>query len=358
MKEIKQSSTISQQNQITTVNGKNLGKTFPEALIDTLMHFKGNVIIFHHTDMDGIFSEVLMKYICETNSDVNISLVSYNYEKNMDFSKYFVPDSRTIAISVDLSLKVKQIMTLASISYRFFLIDHHITTLNFFAYQNELGTYDRMTMDLIMKKDEKGEFFFFISTESCATKIIYTLFASLWKDVNPRVIELCDWYDTWKHPHEPNGEDAVYLNTYMWQSNQLNSISSLPFNIITASDKDLNSVIESGEILASVETTINKLKAAMFGEVVKIKFIGKEYICYRLWGRGNSLSFGSAINKYDICIMQSINYQGDLAVSLYTAKSDIDVSKIAQSFGGGGHKKAAGYIVPKKSDQLFKGGSK
>ena len=41
-------------------------------------------------------------------------------------------------------------------------------------------------------------------------------------------------------------------------------------------------------------------------------------------------------------------YNGDKwKVSLYTKKDDIDVSIIAQKYGGGGHKKASGFRCDK-----------
>lgn len=54
-----------------------------------------------------------------------------------------------------------------------------------------------------------------------------------------------------------------------------------------------------------------------------------------------SEAFGNKINAYDICL--SYEYVGDSwIVGLYSVK-DIDVSKIAQKYGGGGHAKAAGF---------------
>ncbi len=37
---------------------------------------------------------------------------------------------------------------------------------------------------------------------------------------------------------------------------------------------------------------------------------------------------------------------GLIKVSLRTVRDDVDVSKFAQFFGGGGHRKAAGFALP------------
>jgi oligoribonuclease NrnB/cAMP/cGMP phosphodiesterase (DHH superfamily) len=60
--------------------------------------------------------------------------------------------------------------------------------------------------------------------------------------------------------------------------------------------------------------------------------------------RGNSALFEELEQKYVICIAYMFNgerYQ----ISLYTLRDDLDVSKICESFGGGGHAKAAGFFA-------------
>ena len=57
-----------------------------------------------------------------------------------------------------------------------------------------------------------------------------------------------------------------------------------------------------------------------------------------------SLVYGDKIDQYDMCI--SFEYNGDTwNIGLYSTK--IDVGEIAEEFGGGGHKGAAGFIVKK-----------
>ena len=56
----------------------------------------------------------------------------------------------------------------------------------------------------------------------------------------------------------------------------------------------------------------------------------------------SSLIFGDAINKYDFVMV--FQYSGSrYRYSLYTTKSNVYCNKIAESFGGGGHQKAAGF---------------
>lgn len=48
--------------------------------------------------------------------------------------------------------------------------------------------------------------------------------------------------------------------------------------------------------------------------------------------------------EYDICTIISMPDR----ISFRTRREDVDVSKIAQTLGGGGHKKAAGAVIDKR----------
>lgn len=56
----------------------------------------------------------------------------------------------------------------------------------------------------------------------------------------------------------------------------------------------------------------------------------------------SSLIFGDVINKYDFVMVFQYSGSG-YRYSLYTTKSNVYCNKIAESFGGGGHQKAAGF---------------
>jgi len=55
--------------------------------------------------------------------------------------------------------------------------------------------------------------------------------------------------------------------------------------------------------------------------------------------------FFNVIDGVDLVVFLRLR-QGETKVSLRTTKNNIDVSRLAQLFGGGGHKKASGFTVP------------
>ena len=68
--------------------------------------------------------------------------------------------------------------------------------------------------------------------------------------------------------------------------------------------------------------------------------------CFCLNRKGNSLMFGDKINEYDAVIPFYYN-NGKFTYSIFSNKEDIDCSVIAKSYGGGGHKGAAGWVTSK-----------
>jgi oligoribonuclease NrnB/cAMP/cGMP phosphodiesterase (DHH superfamily) len=67
-------------------------------------------------------------------------------------------------------------------------------------------------------------------------------------------------------------------------------------------------------------------------------------------GGVNSFVFDSVINKYDVFVRYVKGRDAGWRCSITTERPDIDVSAIAEKYGGGGHMKAAGFRVEKLED--------
>lgn len=81
------------------------------------------------------------------------------------------------------------------------------------------------------------------------------------------------------------------------------------------------------------------------GFEIKIQYENKTYSCFCLnTNHFSSLAFGDRVNDYDI--VMPFNYNGrKWRYSMYTVKNDVDCSKIAKHFAGGGHPQAAGFTT-------------
>ncbi len=105
----------------------------------------------------------------------------------------------------------------------------------------------------------------------------------------------------------------------------------------------LESILAPGRAIHAYES---KRRSRMVREYAyETELAGHKAVACNL--RGNSAMFEELERVFDICI--AYMYNGErYQISLYTMRDDIDVSKICESFGGGGHAKAAGFF----SDQL------
>ena len=81
------------------------------------------------------------------------------------------------------------------------------------------------------------------------------------------------------------------------------------------------------------------------GFEIKIQHENNTYSCFCLnTNHFSSLAFGDRVNDYDI--VMPFNYNGrKWRYSMYTVKTEVDCSRIAKQFAGGGHPQAAGFTT-------------
>ena len=110
-------------------------------------------------------------------------------------------------------------------------------------------------------------------------------------------------------------------------------------------NKTINGLRLWGEVLSRLKSD-DELKIAY----TYIK--EEEYIKYKINEEelDGLINFLNVISDANITALFRIN-KNKTTVSLRTTKDDIDVSKIASAYGGGGHKKAAGFTLPYVLDE-------
>ena len=111
--------------------------------------------------------------------------------------------------------------------------------------------------------------------------------------------------------------------------------------------KLINNEIDIDETVAKGEAILSWIKIRNYRLVRSMafesEFMGLKCICANM-AQGYSEFFDSVenIEDYDMMVNFYMNKKNQWNLSFYTAKENVDVSKIAMSFGGGGHQKAAG----------------
>jgi oligoribonuclease NrnB/cAMP/cGMP phosphodiesterase (DHH superfamily) len=275
--------------------------------------------LFTHTDLDGIGCSILGKIYYGTNN-INVEYCEYNNinEKVLecDFERY-----EKIFIT-DLSVNDEVAEKIDKLNGKFNLIDHHETAL-------WLNKYDWAQVKT-KKEDGKKE-----SGTSLLFEFLKFTELSLYNPKTGEFVEDVRRYDTFEYKElnvkEPKMLNDLFhiLGTEKFEDKFLDKLGWGKYNF----DKDdlLLLDIEREKIERYIEQKNKKLKKIDLFEYTAGVVFAENYISEL----GNKIC---GMNKdIDFCII-IINNE---VMSFRTIK-DINLSKIAKHYGGGGHPKASG----------------
>mgnify|MGYP000281880111 FL=1 len=125
--------------------------------------------------------------------------------------------------------------------------------------------------------------------------------------------------------------------------------------------KIINSEIDVPEMVSKGQAILSWIKVRDYRLVRGMSFTshykGMKCICANM-PQGKSAFFDSIphINSFDFMVNFFMNKKNCWNLSFYTSKDNVDVSKIAAEFGGGGHQKAAGASSLKELPEFLKNG--
>jgi oligoribonuclease NrnB/cAMP/cGMP phosphodiesterase (DHH superfamily) len=269
---------------------------------------------FYHDDMDGKCAGAIVHKFYKVDRDYTKEMgeecefLRINYKDEFPFDD--IKPGETIVI-VDFSLqKEGEFQKLLAITENVIWIDHHKTAIEKHGDLNVRG----------IRRD---------GTAGCELtwEFFYPNIAV------PPVVKLLGDYDVWAFKY---GEDTNKLQTgirlYKTSPTSEEWLRWLDPKYYPAKE------LEKGQISL-------KYRDNYYAELVKswsffTEFEGHKVIACNA-GSVSSQLFDSVSEDYDI--MMPFVFDGkQWTVSLYT-KKDIDVSEIAKKYGGGGHKKAAGF---------------
>jgi len=143
---------------------------------------------------------------------------------------------------------------------------------------------------------------------------------------------------------------------YAMQSLGVNKPGEPIWAQLIADEVEINPMVEKGRaILSYIHNRNYRLSRA---QAFVTEFDGLRCICANI-AQGYSEFYDSLddIKEYDVMINFFMNKKNCWNLSFYTAKDDVDVSKLAAKFGGGGHAKAAGASALKELPEFLQKGT-
>lgn len=285
------------------------------------------VCIFHSSDYDGHGSAAIVRSHARKSGEFDKEFyfpLNYNGRIPWNYINEF-----TTVVMVDIGFSPSIMEEINNKCKKFIWIDHHYS-----AIKANKTTYEGLRMSAADKS------------------AIYLTWQYFFKDkAIPRAVKLLSDYDVWRNDDKQSWEQEVLPFQYGLRRYKLNARFDTPlFHKLFANDDECDRIISEGKhivgyILGDYERIANN---SSFVYRYKDKY---NMLCVNY--AGGTFVFDSMYDptKHDIMLMFQYKAKYNAwAFSIYTYKNDIDVATIAESYGGGGHKDAAGFNVARLSD--------
>jgi hypothetical protein len=290
-------------------------------------------LLYHSTDLDGHCSGAILRWYHEEKGlkkDIDFKMVGLDYGTVWDESQ--IQDGDTVYMS-DISLQPNERMSALNKRVDLTVFDHHSTVVPVLQSEKIKGLWG--------EEDIAG-------CEQTWRGMIKTHI--------PHFIKLLSTWDCWKDV------DAGYWNLYVkpFQMGMRLGITDPSiaegwifwYDLIgldqkygktpSTMTKYINHIIGMGRVILQFTDGMNK---DLMKRSFDMTFEGLRFIVVN--GYKGSPQFDSKWdeNKYDA--MMSFYNAGNTGwtISMYTTKKELDLSKIAEKWGGGGHPKACGFRV-------------
>lgn len=281
------------------------------------------ICLYHSRDLDGFCSGAIVKKALP-----QAELIGYDYGQPLPE----IPDGAQV-IMIDVSLPMKDMDALARRT-RLKWIDHHVSAIkDFESYPEDIPLTPVLQNGI------------------AACEIAWRHFFPE-KDT-PIEVTLLGEYDTWRNNNPEHWENNVLPFQFAMRAH-VTSPKGFPAGFMGWTAEEILSYIQDGVAILKYQRQVNEriCRNAFSAKLKAERCDGdNDYSCLCLNASGiNSDAFASKWDESKYDIMLSFYYNGSsFLVSMYTTKNSIDCSEIAKRFGGGGHRKAAGF----KCDNIF-----
>ncbi len=272
------------------------------------------MICIYHNDMDGKASGAIV-YNFHKDKKEEVDCIPINYNEPSPFDKIKAGEKVYV---VDYSFEPEEFKKLLAITEDVVWIDHHVSSIKKFE-----GT-DVEKLPGVRLVGESG------------CELTWKFF---YGDRIPTVIRMLGRYDVWDFE--------------LYGKKTLNSLQEYCKTVNTKPSSDIwkdwlevsyspRRELAEGEAFLSYRDSVWSDSLEKWG--FEADFEG--YFCIVCNTSSFTSEFFSSVSDKDYDILIPCAFDGSKwVVSLYTLSSDIDCSKIAVKYGGGGHKKASGFVI-------------
>lgn len=298
--------------------------------------------IFYHGDMDGITAAYLYRNYRREGRYLNFIEFKYGEQekiKDLEFSA----GSNTLEIVCffDCCPNKEILDYVITKTKKVIIIDHHISN------QELLSEY--ISNNLV-----EGIFY----NGASATLITYC-WLKMVQEQNKSILEVIDFLDYYSLSKENQIDSDIPLAIKLinsWDIWDKLYIDAEPYKLffdmqnfapydnldkVLFDNVTVNNAVAQGNIIKQYVESWSKQFMKQFG--YETRYMNYKFFVANL-GCGNSKYFGDLIKEYDAVIIYC-NNGTYWQCSIYSESNTFDCSEFAKQFGGGGHKKAAGFTL-------------
>lgn len=277
---------------------------------------------FYHNDLDGrCAGAIVAKFENNYNPE---DFIEVDYVTPLPLHK--IKDGERVYL-VDYSFKKDTLWQLEDIFWRtrdVIWIDHHTSSLNLESEKTWLKTVKGIRQEGI-----SGAGLTYMYLYNCDFELI------------PYAVKLVSDYDCWIYKYEPNTTYfKIGIETYKYDA--LDTI----WHKLLEDNPIQYQIIQDGEIIKSYIDRDNNSYRKNHAYETEIEGLK----CLVVNRKTNSWIFGEKYNEYSIVMVWVFNGEKYI-YSIFSSNPNVDCSKIAEKYGGGGHKGAAGFS---SKELLFK----
>lgn len=298
------------------------------------------IYIYHHNDHDGIVAAGILynhlvdsEYLEDNDLSVSFHMIDYSVELNFDHIDF---DNWDQAFFLDYSFTSKynkdefeKLLKRRIDKEDVIWIDHHKTSV---------GLFEEYDIEGIRKEGLCGAAWTYLYIRDYVLEdpdIIKDFHKS---KLVPRFLKYIDDYDCWKKLY-PETNDFHYGFTISDPKDELLE------DLLYFKDDDPYEIIDTGkEIQKYLKFENKEYHVDMYGFEFTLPEEHGGYKCFCMNRKGNSLMFGDKIKEYD-AVIPFYYVDGKWKYSIFTEKDNVDCEFVARSYGGGGHPKAAGWVI-------------
>lgn len=317
------------------------------------------ILCLHHNDRDGYMAAGCVE-LKHRNDGVPVYFKAVDYKQPLSeaYSKEQYENADLIYL-VDYSITTDANIEFAyTYSDKIVWIDHHKSSLRTLAKEDSLriipgyrcvGLSGALLAWCWYKADTLPMYIpYYIDRHNTLTdKEVDQLIAAI---NPPSLILYTHLYDTWRMDGN--------VTKFNFGNFDYNDPHKCAYSIEHFSQQEFEKMLDNGELIWKYVTNEYKGIICEYGTEIRILYDGEEYSCIAVnMHRPNSLKFDDYADCYDILMPFYWNGTG-FTYSLYKGAlsgktTNLDLSKIAEVFGGGGHPNAAGFVISKPEDYIL-----